>query len=158
MSPLRPLVAVGWLCVAAAGAAQPVAPPQPTTVQETPAWSRTVTLQDGRVFITDGGLALAVAVARPKTMPPDIQGEQAADTLARHLALVNPTDVGLGELKPGAKPNSFVAPNGISLNGNYIAFLRRTVPAARLRMNGPTDPIVIGVDGTVVGVFMPLRP
>jgi hypothetical protein len=139
-------------------AAQPVKPPHPSTVLPEPAWSRTIRLADGRVFVTDGGFALDVVVARPKTMPRDIQGDQSAKALAGHLALANPTDVGLSELQPGARTNTFVAPNGVTLNGNYISFLRRSAARARLRMKGPMDPIVVALDGRTVGVFMPLKP
>jgi len=139
-------------------AAQPVRPPHPSTVLPEPAWSRTVRLADGRVFVTDGGFALDVVVAKPKTMPRDIQGDQSAKALTGHLALVNPTDVGLSELKPGAKTNTFVAPNGITLNGNYISFLRRSAPSVRLRTKGPTDPIVVTLAGKTIGVFMPIKP
>ena len=108
------------------------------------------------MFVTDGGFALDAVVARPKTMPRDIQGEQSAKALTGHLALLNPTDVGLSELKTGAKTNTFVAPR-IALNGNYISFLRRVAPGARLRVKGPTDPIVVTLAGKTVGVFMPLQ-
>ena len=138
-------------------AAQPVTPPHPSTVLAEPAWSRTIRLADGRVFVTDGGFALDVDVAKPKTMPRDIQGEQSARTLTGHLAAINPVEVGLGELKPAATPNTFVAPSGITLNGNYISFLRRSAPSARLRMKGSTDPIVVTLAGKTVGVFMPLK-
>ena len=151
--PTAALVVLSNLAIAA----QPP-PPPPSTVLAEPAWSRTVHLEDGRTFVTDGGLALIVAVARPKTMPRDIQGPQAAKALAGHLALVNPTEVRLDELKPGAKPNTFVAANGIAVNGNYIAFLRRAAPRARLRVKGLVDPIVLTMDDKVIGVFMPLKP
>ena len=151
------LLVLGLGLAATAASAQPVAPPDPATVLETPAWSRTIRLADGRVFVTDGGFALEAALARPKTMPPEIQGPQGAQALAGHLALANPTDAGLAELKTGTRKNSFVAPNGLELNGNYIGFLRRVAPAARLKMKGPMDPIVVVLDGKVIGVFMPLR-
>jgi hypothetical protein len=153
----RFLAALVLFSAVSVAAAQPVTPPHPSTVLPEPAWSRTIRLADGRVFVTDGGFALDVVVAKPKTMPRDIQGEQSSKALTGHLAMLNPTDVGLSELKPGAKTNTFVAPNGITLNGNYVSFLRRSAPGARLRMKGPTDPIVVMLDGTTVGVFMPLK-
>jgi hypothetical protein len=58
----------------------------------------------------------------------------------------------------GAKQNEFVAPNGTVLNGNYVRFLRRAVPGARLRLKGLLDPIVVVLDGKVIGVFMPIKP
>jgi hypothetical protein len=115
-------------------------------------------MADGRVFVTDGGFALDAAVARPKTMPPDIKGGVAAQALARHLALHNPTEVRLGDLKTGARPNTFIAPGGTIVNGNYVSFLRRAAPAATLRMKGPVDPVVIVLGGAPVGVFMPIKP
>jgi hypothetical protein len=154
---LRSMV-VGALAAASMAAAQPVRPTGSSTVLAEPAWSRTVRLADGRIFVTDGGLALDVVVARPKAMPRDIQGDQAAKALAGHLALANPTEVGLADLRAGAKPNEFVAPNGTMLNGNYVRFLRRAAPGARLRLKGLLDPIVVVLDGKVIGVFMPIKP
>jgi hypothetical protein len=153
-----PSMVVCVLAVASLASGQPVRPPGSATVLSEPAWSRTVHLADGRVFVTDGGLALDVVVAKPKAMPPDIRGAQAAKALAGHLALVNPTDVGLSDLRPGAKQNEFVAPNGTTLNGNYVRFLRRAAPGARLRLKGLLDPVVVVLDGKVIGVFMPIKP
>ena len=152
------MAALIFSAAASVAAAQPVTPPHPSTVLPEPAWSRTIRLVDGRVFVTDGGLALDAAVAKPKTMPPDIQGGQAATALTGRLALVNPTEVALSELKRGTQTNTFVAPGGITLNGNYVSFLRRSAPGARLRMKGPTDPIVVTLAGKTVGVFMPVKP
>jgi hypothetical protein len=154
---LRSMVVCVW-AVASLASAQPIRPTGSSTVLAEPAWSRTIRLADGRVFVTDGGLALDVVVARPKAMPRDIQGDQAAKALAGHLAIVNPTDVGLADLKPGTKQNEFVAPNGATLNGNYVRFLRRAAPSARLRLKGPLDPTVVVLDGKVIGVFMPIKP
>jgi hypothetical protein len=154
---LRSMV-VCVLALASLASAQPVRPTGSSTVLSEPAWSRTVRLADGRIFVTDGGLALDVVVAKPKAMPPDIQGDQAAKALAGHVALVNPTDVGLADLTSGAKKNEFVAPNGSTLNGNYVSFLRRAAPTSRLRLKGLLDPIVVVLDGKVIGVFMPIKP
>jgi len=154
----RFVAALIFSAAASVAAAQPVTPPHPSTVLPEPAWSRTIRLADGRVFVTDGGLALDVTVAKPKTMPPDIQGGQSAKALTGHLALVNPTEVALSALKPGTQTNTLVAPGGITLNGNYVSFLRRSAPGARLRMKGPTDPIVVTLAGKTVGVFMPVKP
>jgi hypothetical protein len=155
-SPLLAALFVAAACSVAA--AQPLTPTPPSAVVPEPAWSRTVHLADGRTFVTDGGLALDATVAKPSRMPRDIQGEQAARALAGHLSVVNPTEVGLGDLKPGKKPNTFVAANGTALNGNYVSFLKRSTPRARLRLKGLVDPILVTLDGKAIGVFMPLKP
>jgi hypothetical protein len=48
---------------------------------------------------------------------------------------------------------------GGGLDGcNYVRFLRPAAPAARLRLKGLLDPIVVVLDGKVIGVFMPIKP
>jgi hypothetical protein len=47
----------------------------------------------------------------------------------------------------------FIGPGGVLLNGNYIAFLRQTAgaPRVRLRANSGPQPLVIVIDGQPCG-------
>jgi hypothetical protein len=51
----------------------------------------------------------------------------------------------------------YVAPSGLWLNMDYIDYLRRVLPAARLRTKRDLDPVVIVLDGKPVGLVMALR-
>jgi hypothetical protein len=47
---------------------KPLIPTAPGTPGD-PAWQGTLSLTDGRTFVTDGGLAIDAALARPATVP-----------------------------------------------------------------------------------------
>ena len=67
-------------------------------------------------------------------------------------------EFGLSELSPGTRRNTFTAPGGLLLNGNYVTFLRQSAGARRVRLranNGP-QPMVILIDGRPCGVMMPM--
>jgi hypothetical protein len=154
MSPLRFAVALVVSLAAAASAQGRLQPTTPDTVRE-PAWQGTIHLADGRTFVSDGGLAVEATIAKPATLPPRVLPETSSRALEGHLGRKNAKEIGLGDLKPAATKNTFVTADGIGLNGNYVAFLRRAAPKARLRTDGPRDPIVIVVDGRPVGALMP---
>src|SRR3954463_10735012 len=59
----------------------PLKPTVPGTSGD-PAWQGTVRLSDGRTFITDGGLAVDVALARPPVVP---KRELSAKVLENYL-------------------------------------------------------------------------
>jgi hypothetical protein len=144
-------------CAAAAPGAQKPAPPSQPAVEAPPTWSRVLHMPDGRTFVTDGGLAIDAAIAKPATLPTAVV--QSAAVFARHLTAPYDQEIALGDLRTGTRKNTFVAPNGVVLNGNYVNFLRRTAPAGRvrLRVKGEFDPIVIVVDREPVGVLMAVR-
>lgn len=139
--------------------AQKPAAPLPPSVEAPPLWQRTVRMTDGRTFVTDGGLAIDAAIARAADLPRTDAGTQGAATLERYMKAPYDHEIGLSDLQTGALKNTFVAPNGVVLNGNYVNFLRRTVPvrAVRLRVKGDLDPIVIVLDRQPIGVLMPVR-
>ena len=143
-----------WSVAAAALAAQRSNP----AVVAPPTWSRLLNMPDGRTFVSDGGLAIDVAIAKPATLPSTVVPQQGVATVAGLLQASYDREVGLTELLPGPKPNTFAAPKGPVLNGNYITFLQSHLPAAavRLRIKGATDPVVIVHDGRVVGILMPV--
>ena len=94
------------------------------------------------------------------TLAPAVLPAQSGKILADRMTAPYDKAVGLGELKSGSFKNSFATPDGISLNGNYINFLREILPAGKtlLRTTGKRDPVVIVMDGQVVAIMMPLAP
>lgn len=120
-----------------------------------PNWQRSLRLGDGRLFVTDGAMAIDAAVARPATLPAEAQMPAGASFIERQLSAHLPNEVGLSQLsRQGGGPYS--TPSGVHLGAGYVDFLRSTVPAARLRSSGARDPVVVVLDGRAVGVVMPL--
>jgi hypothetical protein len=121
-----------------------------------PTWQGTVRLSDGRTFVTDGGLAIDAAFARPAKLPDrEIPGK----ALENHLNAVHKDEYGLSELTASASGKTYTTPSGIALNATYIRFLNRSLPASsvRLRTSGAVDPVVILAKGRAVGVLMPVK-
>jgi hypothetical protein len=114
-------------------------------------------LSDGRTFVTDGGLAIDATLAKPDTLP---SRELSAKVLEGYLAATRPNEVGLNDLSKPLGARGYSGPNGISINAIYVDYLRRTLPAARvkLRIGGNYEPIPIVLDGEPVGVLMALAP
>jgi hypothetical protein len=120
-----------------------------------PAWQGVVRLADGRTFVTDGGLAIDVAFAKPVQLP---TRELPAKVLDQYLNASHKDEFGFSDLSAAPSGRTYTAPNGIPLNATYITFLRRTLPrSVRFRMNGGMQPVVIVASGTAVGVLMPVK-
>ena len=118
-------------------------------------WQRVVLMPDGRAFVTDGGMAIDVAVAKPPRLP---EATQPGAVFARLLTHPYTGEIGLRDLTSGPRTNTFATPSGVLLNGNYVTFLRGVLPGrARLRVNGEMDPIVVVLDGNAIAVVMPVR-
>jgi hypothetical protein len=134
--------------------AQRMTPTAPGTAGD-PVWQGIVRLSDGRTFLTDGGLAVDTAFAKPATLPArEIPGK----VLETYLNAERKNEYGLSDLTPAATGKTFTTPSGIPLNATYISYLRRTLPSGvRFRVGGELEPIGIVVDGKVVGVLMPVR-
>ncbi len=129
--------------------------PIPTPGAAGPNWQRSLRLGDGRLFVTDGAMAIDAAVARPATLPAEARMPAGASFIKRQLTARLPDEVGLSQLsRQGGGPYS--TPTGVHLSPGYIDFLRSAVPAARLRSSGARDPVVVVLDGRAVGVVMPL--
>ena len=124
-----------------------------------PTWWRAIPMADGRVFVTDGGLSIDAAVVKPATLPEKFPAAAGAN-VARLLSTPYDKETGLGDLRLGTRPNTFVTAEGVVLNGNYITLLRSVLKPAhtRLRTKSRTDPVVVVVDGRAVGVMMPVQP
>lgn len=121
-----------------------------------PTWQGLVRLRDGRTFVTDGGLAIDAALAKPDPPP---QRELPGKVLEDYLGAPHKDECGLNDLDASASGRTYTTPSGIALNATYIRYLRRILPAAavRFRMTGPVQPVVIVAAGRAVGVLMPVR-
>ena len=133
----------------------PMKPTAPGTRGE-PAWQGVVRASDGRTFITDGGLAIDAAIAKPAKLP---ARELAAKVLEGYLAAAHKAEYSLSELRVAEPSKTYASPNGVLLNATYIDYLRKILPAStvRLRMTGDMQPVVIAANGTAVGVLMPVK-
>lgn len=151
MNPKHLLIAL--YAIAHTAFAQTPSSPLP---EAAPVWSRVVAMLDGRTFVTDGGLAIDAAVAKPASLPPTVIS---ADVFGRYLSAPHEHEVSLGDLSPGDRQNTFVTPSGVALNGNYVRFLRELDESERmsLRVRGVSDPVVIELDEQPIGVLMPSR-
>ena len=123
-----------------------------------PTWQRTLRLSDGRTFVTDGGLAIDAALAKPSVLPADALPPASAVLIERHLSARPPDEFALPQLSPRPEARAYRTPSGVDLNQTYIEFLRRALPPGQLRLRtaGAREPVVIVLDGKPVGVFMPV--
>jgi hypothetical protein len=130
-------------------------PAAPGTAGDPP-WNRTFKLSDGRTFVTDGGIAIDAALAKPPTLPNEVP--ISTKIIEGYLASPRKDEYGLGDLKP-VSLRTYTAPSGIVLNSTYINYLRRILPArsVRLRMTGDLEPVQIVVNDKTVGVLMPVK-
>jgi hypothetical protein len=133
--------------------------PSTPGVEAAPIWTRALQVPDGRTFVSDGALALDVALAKPAKMPETNLGAQSGAIIARAFTGEHQEEVGLSDLGTGPFKNTFATPKGTVLNGNYVKFLRGVDSAARLRLRvkGEMQPIAIFLDGQPVGVVMAVR-
>lgn len=132
----------------------PMKPTAPGTAGD-PAWQGIVRMSDGRTFITDGGLAVDAAIAKPSTLP---ARELASKVLEGYLAATHKNDYGFADLAPAATGKTYTSPSGIALNATYVNYLRRIAPrGARFRMTEGTQPIVVAADGRPIAVLMPVK-
>jgi hypothetical protein len=129
--------------------------PIPAPDSTGPQWQRSLRLSDGRLFVTDGAMALDASLARPATLPAEASMPAGASFIERQLAGRLPDEVGLSQLSR-RDGGAYSTPSGVHLGPAYVDFLRRTLPAARLRSSGSRDPVVIVLDGQAIGVVMPV--
>jgi hypothetical protein len=103
---------------------KPMTPTAPGTPGD-PTWQGIVRLADGRTFVTDGGLAIDAALAKPATMP---EREFPAKLLQDYLNAAHKDECSLSELKAVASGRTYTTPSGIALNATYVDYLRRRLP------------------------------
>jgi hypothetical protein len=121
-----------------------------------PAWQGVVRLTDGRTFVTDGGLAIDAAVAKPAKLP---DRELAARVLETYLNAAHKEECGFSDLTAAVTGRTYTTPSGIALSATYITYLRRTLPtrSVRFRMTAPMQPVVVAENGKAVAVLMPVK-
>jgi hypothetical protein len=124
-----------------------------------PAWQGIVKLTDGRTFVTDGGIALDAALAKPAALPERVLPPASAKTIERYLAAALKDECASADLKPNPNGRTYIAPSGLALSTTYVNFLRRVLPARtlRFRMGTELEPMVIVSDGKAVGVLMGVK-
>lgn len=124
-----------------------------------PAWQRTLHLSDGRTFVTDGGIAMDAALAKPASLPEQTLPEASAQHIEKYLAATLKDEFALSELKANPNGRTFAAPSGLLLNSTYVNFLRRVLPnrTLRFRMEAEMTPMIIMSDGKAVGVLMGVK-
>jgi hypothetical protein len=151
------VAAAAVVLLAQAALAQRQTPMKPTApgTGGDPAWQGVVKMSDGRTFVTDGGLAVDTALARPATLPGrEIPGK----VLESYMAAPHTSEYGFGDLVPALTGKTYTAPNGIALNATYINFLRRVAPGgSRFRMSGGLQPIVVVANGSAIAVLMAIK-
>jgi hypothetical protein len=135
--------------------AQDSSPPAGTN--RPPAWKRVVHLHDGRTFVSDGAIALDLDLVKPAERPKRGLPEATATIIEGYLNAQLLNECALSQLT--RRGETYAAPNAVTLNPSYIEYLRRTLPESRvrLRMKGPTEPVVVLLDAKAVGLLMPMR-
>lgn len=132
----------------------PMKPASPGTPGD-PAWQGTVHLSDGRTFVTDGGLAVDAALAKPAAAP---SREIAAKVLEGYLKAPHDRECGFADLTRAPAGKTYLSPAGVALNATYVDYLRRVAPReSRLRMTDGTHPIVVVAEGRPIAVLMPVK-
>jgi len=120
-----------------------------------PVWQGTLRMSDGRTFITDGGLAVDVALARPAALP---AREFPAKLLEDYAKASHKNEYGFTDLTLAATAKTYTSPSGIALNATYIDYLRRIAPrGSRFRMTEGMQPIVVVAEGSPIAVLMPVN-
>jgi hypothetical protein len=137
--------------------AQTRAPLKPTVPGSPgdPVWQGTLRMSDGRTFITDGGLAVDAALAKPAALP---TRELSAKVLEDYLKASHKNEYSFADLTLAATGKTYTSPSGIALNATYINYLRRIAPrGSRFRMTEKARPIVVVADGSPIAVLMPVQ-
>ncbi|HET9264456.1 MAG TPA: hypothetical protein VFO14_15500 [Vicinamibacterales bacterium] len=120
-----------------------------------PVWQGTLRMSDGRTFITDGGLAVDAAFARPVALP---AREVPSKLLEDYLKASHKHEYGFADLTLAATGKTYTSPSGIALSATYINYLRRIAPrGSRFRMTEGVHPIIVVADGSPIAVLMPVK-
>jgi hypothetical protein len=144
------------LPVVATAVTQDKPKPSNPSVVAPPVWQLAIEMPDGRTFVSDGALAVDAKIARPEAMPKKVIPVESGKTIAGRLTGKYTDEIALSALRTGTRPNTFLGPRDIPLNGNYVTFLRSVAPRSRLRFNGPLDPIVVVLNGEPIALVMAL--
>ena len=134
---------------------QPMTPATPGTFAD-PTWQGYAKMSDGRVFVTDGALAIDSVVAKVAKLP---EREVPSKVLDDYLKLPHKDECGLNELTGAISGRTYMTPSGLALSSTYVSYLRRILPApsVRFRSGDALEPIIVLVSGKAVGVLMPVK-
>lgn len=121
-----------------------------------PSWSKRLQLPDGRTFVSDGAIALDVAIAKPATLPSVQLPAATGANIGKMLDAPFAAEFRSAQLVTRGK--HYATPDGVVLNRLYVDYLRRMVAGGRLsfRVNGPAAAVVAALDGRPVAVVMPV--
>ncbi len=124
-----------------------------------PLWQRTLHLSDGRTFVTDGGLAMDAALAKPASLPDATLPAANAKIIEGYLAATWKDEFAVSQLTANPNGRTYAAPSGLLLNSTYVNFLRRVLPnrTLRFRMESEMKPMIVMSDGKAVGVLMGVK-
>jgi len=132
---------------------KPMAPTAPGIAGD-PLWQAVVRMSDGRTFITDGGLAIDSAVAKPTRLP---ERELPGKVMEGYISVPHRDQYGVGDLDVAASRKGYTTPNGIALNSTFVNYLRCTLPrSARFRTTDKHQLVVVVSENKVVCVLMPV--
>jgi hypothetical protein len=156
--PIRLAALAGVLAALSLPVLAQVKPAAPGTPGD-PVWQRTVVLSDGRTFVTDGGLAIDAAIAKPSALPSTKLAASSARLIEGYMRAPLKDDYSFAQLTANPNGRTFAAPSGMVLNATYVRFLGRILPARSLhfRMDTEQQPIVIVSGGKAIGVLMAVR-
>ncbi len=111
-----------WLLLALFGALG-LLPAESATPQEGSAagitWNRMFRLADGRLFVTDGAITLAVEFAKPRELPTTELPATAGDVMGRYMAAEPPDEFELDDLEQGTEPQTYEAPSGVTIAAKW---------------------------------------
>ena len=122
MRSLTQLAALGALLMSLPVSAQNRTPMKPTApgTPGDPAWQAVFRLSDGRTYVTDGGLAVDAALAKPAALPTrEVPGKVIED----YQKASHQNEYGFAELTLTLAGKSYTSPSGIALNATYIKLL-----------------------------------
>lgn len=122
-------------------------------------WTSVAKIPDGRQFVTDGSIAIDVALAQVEELP---EAESSAswfsdalyrNSLAQRRELFSVTDIKASK----GNPEIVVAPGGLQLEEKYVSYIRNEFGSSHrisFWQQGRMLPVVIVFDGVdAVGVL-----
>jgi hypothetical protein len=120
-------------------------------------WTHSVSLPDGRIFVTDQSLIIESSYVSVPVAP---EGSAPANSIVTLLAAPTQSRFGLDSLEMKGS-EQFRLPNGCLLKGVYVSVLSALTPSSGevfLNTNGPLDVIVISDGNDIIGALMPIKP
>jgi hypothetical protein len=126
----------------------------------TPEWTSVAKLRDGRQFVTDGSIALEVAVAEVEEPPQETSRAWFSEALSQHSVAERQELFSLKDIKASeGNPSIVVGPGNLQLEETYVTYLSNKLSSSHrvsFWQHSRMQPIVIVVDGVGAGAMKPL--